>query len=135
MELALYNLAGQKVLTLAMGFREAGRHTARWDGRDDQGRALASGVCPHRLQAGAEVETRKLLLLHWPRAPGQESLTPLDQPRTLWSRRPAGAAMYSHATGRCHGQPQGAVDHRKSAALRSGECASEGAAVAYLQHG
>jgi len=62
-ELALYNLAGQKVVTLANGYREAGRHTARWDGRDDQGRALASGVYLYRLQAGAQVETRKLLLV------------------------------------------------------------------------
>ena len=63
MELALYNLAGQKVLTLAKGHREAGPHTARWDGRDDQGRARASGVYLYRLQAGGQVETRKLLLL------------------------------------------------------------------------
>jgi len=62
-DLALYNLAGQKVATLAQGHREAGAHTLRWDGRDENGRELASGVYLYRLQAGSQVETRKLLLL------------------------------------------------------------------------
>jgi len=62
-ELTLYNLAGQKVATLAQGLREAGTYTLQWDGRDDDGRDLASGIYLYRLQAGSQVETRKLLLL------------------------------------------------------------------------
>ena len=50
--------------TLVEGAREAGAYTVRWDGRDDAGRELASGVYLYRLQAGAQVvETHKLLLL------------------------------------------------------------------------
>jgi enterochelin esterase-like enzyme len=62
-ELALYNLAGQKVATLAEGVREAGAYTLRWDGRDDSGRELGTGVYLYRLQAGEREEARKLLLL------------------------------------------------------------------------
>ena len=62
-ELAIYNLAGQQVTTLAQGKREAGTYTLRWDGRDDARRELASGVYLYRLQAGQQVETRKLLLM------------------------------------------------------------------------
>jgi hypothetical protein len=63
-ELALFNLAGQRVATLVEGVRLAGTYTVRWDGMDDDGRALASGVYLYRLQAGEQqVETRKLLLL------------------------------------------------------------------------
>ena len=62
-DLSLYNLLGQHVATLVSGLREAGVHALRWDGRDDGGVELASGVYLYRLQAGARVETRKLLLL------------------------------------------------------------------------
>jgi hypothetical protein len=63
-DLAVYNLAGQKVATLALGVREAGAYTLRWDGRDDDGTELASGVYLYRLRGGGgAVETRKLLLL------------------------------------------------------------------------
>jgi hypothetical protein len=64
-ELAVYNLAGQQVMTLVQGAREAGAYVVRWDGRDDGGRALASGMYLYRLRTanGQQVETRKLLLL------------------------------------------------------------------------
>ncbi|NKB65641.1 MAG: T9SS type A sorting domain-containing protein [Candidatus Latescibacteria bacterium] len=62
-ELALYNLVGQKVQTLVQGQRPAGTYTVRWDGRDEAGRELASGLYLYRLQAGGQVKTRKLLLL------------------------------------------------------------------------
>ena len=61
-ELAVYNLAGQKVTSLVHGPREAGSYTLRWDGRNGAGHELASGVYFYRLQAGDQVETRKLLL-------------------------------------------------------------------------
>lgn len=64
-ELALFDLAGQRVATLAAGPREAGTYTTRWDGRDGEGRLLASGVYLYRLQTGGgkRVETRKLVLI------------------------------------------------------------------------
>ena len=64
-ELAIFNLTGQQVATLASGERRAGTYTLRWDGRDDDGRALASGVYLYRLRTGdgQQVETRKLLLI------------------------------------------------------------------------
>ncbi len=63
-ELSLYNLGGQPVATLARGWRPAGSHTVRWDGRDDRGRALASGVYFYRMGSESRwTRTRKLLLL------------------------------------------------------------------------
>ena len=62
-DLSIFNLAGQKVATLMDGIRQAGAHTIRWDGRDDSGRELASGVYLYRLQSSGRVETRKLVLL------------------------------------------------------------------------
>ncbi len=62
-ELSIYNLLGQRMATLVHGVQEAGPHVLQWNGRDDAGRELASGVYFYRLQAGGQVETRKLLLL------------------------------------------------------------------------
>jgi len=64
-ELAIFNLTGQQVTTLADGMRAAGTYTVRWDGRNDDGRKLASGVYLYQLKAGngKRVETRKLVLI------------------------------------------------------------------------
>ena len=63
-ERALYNLAGQKVVTLVDGMRPAGSYTVHWDDRDASGRDLASGVYLYQLRAGEQqVETCRLLLL------------------------------------------------------------------------
>ncbi|MBT7862891.1 MAG: SUMF1/EgtB/PvdO family nonheme iron enzyme [Gemmatimonadetes bacterium] len=64
-ELAVLNLAGQRVATLIDGFRNAGTYAIRWDGRDDNRRPLASGVYLYRLRTvdGERVETRKLMLM------------------------------------------------------------------------
>ena len=61
--LSVYNLVGQKVTTLLQGQRAAGSYAIHWDGRDDAGRDLASGMYLYRFQAGTQTETRKLLLL------------------------------------------------------------------------
>ena len=64
-ELSVFNLAGQQVATLVDGVQEAGTYTLRWDGRNDEGWKLASGVYLSRLRTGdgPQVATRKLLLL------------------------------------------------------------------------
>ena len=67
-QLIVYDVTGQRVATLASGPRQAGTYALRWDGRDDAGRQMASGVYLYRLEAAAEtgdrlVQTRKLLLL------------------------------------------------------------------------
>lgn len=61
--LVLYNVAGQRVADLVDGVREAGVYTVRWDGRDESGNRLASGVYVYRLESGAQVEIRRLVLV------------------------------------------------------------------------
>ncbi len=63
MELEIFNLAGQRVTSLMQGTMQEGAHTVEWNGRDDLGRPLASGVYFYRLQAGPNAQTRRLLLL------------------------------------------------------------------------
>ena len=67
-QLMIYDVMGQRVVSLASGPRQAGTYALRWDGRDDAGRQVASGMYLYRLEAAAVtgdriVQTRKLLLL------------------------------------------------------------------------
>jgi len=61
--LTIYNVAGQVVRRLASGRQVAGQYSVIWDGRDDAGRAVATGVYLARLEAGAFRQTQKMLLL------------------------------------------------------------------------
>jgi flagellar hook assembly protein FlgD len=61
--LSIYNVAGQLVKTLVNDTRTAGPHAVTWDGRDDRGVPVASGVYFYRLVAGDFTKTRKLTLL------------------------------------------------------------------------
>ena len=62
-ELAIYNLTGQKVAHLARGWHTAGHYAVHWDGRNDAGGRVASGVYIYRLHTDEQVQVRKLLLL------------------------------------------------------------------------
>lgn len=62
-ELAIYALDGRRVATLATGELPAGRHAAVWDGRDDRGRAVASGSYACRLWTEEGVISRRLTLV------------------------------------------------------------------------
>ena len=61
--LEVFALTGQRVAVLREGPQKAGLHRLRWDGRDDRGRPLASGVYLCRLATEDRVQTRKLTLL------------------------------------------------------------------------
>jgi hypothetical protein len=61
--LTIYDLRGRTVATLVDGPVPAGRHSASWSGRDADGRALPQGLYFYRLEAGAFVEARRLVLL------------------------------------------------------------------------
>ena len=61
--LAVYDVAGRLVRMLIDDVAEAGPHDVTWDGKDNAGRGIASGVYFYRLQAGEFTETRKMVLL------------------------------------------------------------------------
>ena len=61
--LSIYNLAGQVVRVLQPDTQQAGEHRLSWDGRDGQGRAVASGVYIYRLNVGEWAVHRRMLLL------------------------------------------------------------------------
>jgi hypothetical protein len=60
-EVQVYDVRGALVRTLARGAFPAGMHTIGWDGRDDQGRRLGSGVYLVRLRADGTSWIRRLV--------------------------------------------------------------------------
>jgi hypothetical protein len=61
--LELYDARGRRQRMLLDARLSGGRHRVRWDGRDGDGRAAASGVYWCRLEAGGQVVTRTLVLV------------------------------------------------------------------------
>jgi hypothetical protein len=61
--LQVYDLQGRHVRTLVDGRVSAGDHALPWDGRDDRGADLASGVYLYRLEAGHRVEVSRGVLV------------------------------------------------------------------------
>ena len=60
---AVFDLDGRRVRTLRSGHATAGVHRATWDGRDDAGRRLASGVYLLRLLGEDFAESRRVTLI------------------------------------------------------------------------
>jgi hypothetical protein len=62
-KLTVFNMLGQKIRTLAEQRYDAGQHQVIWDGRSDNGDAIASGIYLYRLEADSFVASRKMILL------------------------------------------------------------------------
>jgi len=61
--LKIYDLLGREIRTLVEASQNAGNHAAVWDGKNDAGQELSSGLYVYKLSAGNHVRTKKLLLL------------------------------------------------------------------------
>jgi len=61
--LGVYNISGQKIKQLADREFAAGNHALNWDGSDELGEPVASGIYFYRLAAGDYVESKKMVLL------------------------------------------------------------------------
>ena len=60
---AIYNLKGQKVISLHSGISKAGMNTLNWDGTDQRGKLVGSGVYYIKMTDDKHVYSRKVLLL------------------------------------------------------------------------
>jgi hypothetical protein len=60
--LVIYNILGQAVCTLVDAAQTAGRKTVTWDGRDERGQGVGSGVYFYRFKIGVKTFTGKMIL-------------------------------------------------------------------------
>jgi len=61
--LTVFNVMGQAVCRLVVGEQAVGEHVVTWDGLDDAGCPVASGIYFYQLVAGEFCQIRKMLLL------------------------------------------------------------------------
>ncbi len=61
--LTIYNVAGERVRTLIDGVYPSGKYQVTWDGVNDRGQTVGSGVYFYRLSQRGFVQTRKMMLL------------------------------------------------------------------------
>ena len=62
-KLTVYNMLGQKVKVLVDEYQSAGAKRVTWDGHNENGESVASGIYLYRLEAGKFTETKKMSLL------------------------------------------------------------------------
>lgn len=61
--IVIFNVLGQRVRTLINAHKMAGRHVVHWDGRNDSGKLVSSGIYFYRLKTEKFTEARKMLLI------------------------------------------------------------------------
>lgn len=61
--LDIYNQKGQKVRTMINDTMPSGEHRIHWNGTDDSGRNVASGLYFYRMKSGKYSATRKMILM------------------------------------------------------------------------
>ncbi|MFC1490102.1 T9SS type A sorting domain-containing protein [Candidatus Latescibacterota bacterium] len=60
---SIYNMLGQHVKTLVNEIKPAGTYSVVWNGRNESGAAVTSGMYLYRFEAGSYSESRKLMLM------------------------------------------------------------------------
>jgi hypothetical protein len=59
----IFNILGQRIRTIERGIHDAGRYSVKWDGMNENGIRVASGVYFYRLLAGEYTSTKKMVML------------------------------------------------------------------------
>ena len=62
-ELNIYNLLGQKIRSLVNDVKTPGTYQILWDGRDEQGNNVATGMYLYQLRSENAFITKKMMLI------------------------------------------------------------------------
>ncbi|MCL2063118.1 MAG: T9SS type A sorting domain-containing protein [Candidatus Cloacimonetes bacterium] len=61
--ITIYNIRGQKVKNILNRFMEKGEHSVIWNGTDENGKYVSSGVYFYQMRVEDNIETQKMILL------------------------------------------------------------------------
>ena len=61
--LSIYDILGNEIVTLINSHQQAGFRTVQWDATDSNGRSVSAGVYLYQINAGEFVQTKKMVLL------------------------------------------------------------------------
>jgi len=59
----VFNVRGQRVKTLVNDYLPAGEYSVTWDGKDEDGRSVSSGVYFYRMTAGEYTSVKRMVLM------------------------------------------------------------------------
>ncbi len=59
----IYNILGQKIITLYEGEKLAGRHTIKWDGKNSSGHPVPSGLYLYKIITDSFISVKKMSLI------------------------------------------------------------------------
>jgi hypothetical protein len=89
-ELAIFDLQGRQVKSLAQGTFDAGVHYVRWDGRDDGGQQVSSGVYWYRYSDGRQAAQKRMVVVRYSKHRGhlrvEEAAGVLPRPSSTTQR-------------------------------------------------
>jgi flagellar hook assembly protein FlgD len=60
-QLVVYNILGQKIVTLVNQYENAGEKSIKWNGNDESGQIVSSGVYIYQIQAGDFSASQKMI--------------------------------------------------------------------------
>ncbi|MBC8342970.1 MAG: T9SS type A sorting domain-containing protein, partial [Bacteroidetes bacterium] len=62
-ELVIYDILGQHIITMKTGRQEAGTYRARWNGTNDLGLPVSTGIYFYQLNAGENSANKKMIFM------------------------------------------------------------------------
>ncbi len=62
-DISIYNIKGQKIRELFSGFNNQGTHSVVWNGKDNEGNNVSSGIYFYKVQTDQASATKKILML------------------------------------------------------------------------
>ena len=61
--LTIHDLLGRKIKTLVSDYQQAGQYSVTWNGKDETGNSLASGIYLYTLKTGNILQSKKMILM------------------------------------------------------------------------